>query len=426
MKTSKINKIVRKRHNKNVKKHKKMLFILLIIVIIFLIISLVLFKIVKNKTIKEDNVKKTTIKSTKKDVWKRSNGTNGNIYVYESKDNGYLYVVTDNNESEVSKDNYNLLNTYKCNTKNCTSYNEYNDIAYVIIKDGTYRLYDYKNNLYKETNIPEGNYSTISLMYYENTIYGYAIQDDKYMNAIYDVKTNKLSEFKYKVIGSINSSAELSKGYVSVSYSEDSNLNLINPDKMYLIRLKDEKKVLESDLDKEYGYEYITSISNGKYVYYIKDVGTSINNSKIYNSDLKELFGGKRYSKYGVSDKGNIVVAEDNNYLIYNSDGELIKKSKTYKEIYTILNDYIVVVDNDNYLKITDYDGNILTRFTKMRDSYKFIDIASGIYTKNGKRGIYVAIENSDIEEGTLGRGLYYYYIPETKEKGVFETEEVE
>lgn len=426
MNKNKKNKINGKGHNKNVKKHKKTLLILLIIVIILLIISLVLFKLVKNKTTKQDNIKKTTTKSTKKDVWKKSNGKNGNIYVYESKDNGYLYVVTDDNKQEVPKDDYNLLNTYKCNMKNCTSYNEYNDIGYVIIKDDTYRLYDYKNNLYKETNIPAGNYSAISLMYYENTVYGYAIQDDKYMNAIYNVKTNKLSEFKYKMVGSINSSAELSKGYVSVSYSEDNTLNLINPDKMYLIRLKDEKKVLESDLDKEYGYEYITSISNGKYVYYVKNVGVNANNSKIYNSDLKELFNGKRYSKYAVSDKGNIVVSEDNNYFIYNNYGELVKKSKTYKEICTILNDYIIVVDNDNYLKITDYDGNVLARFTKMKDNYKFINMASGIYTKNGKHAIFAAIENSDIEEGTIGRGLYYYYVPETKEKGMFEAEIVE
>ena len=47
------NKINGKRHNKNVKKHKKTLLILLIIVIILLIISLVLFKLVKNKTTKQ-------------------------------------------------------------------------------------------------------------------------------------------------------------------------------------------------------------------------------------------------------------------------------------------------------------------------------------------------------------------------------------
>ena len=61
-----------------------------------------------------------------------------------------------------------------------------------------------------------------------------------------------------------------------------------------------------------------------------------------------------------------------------------------------------------------------------MKDNYKFINMASGIYTKNGKHAIFAAIENSDIEEGTLGRGLYYYYVPETKEKGMFEAEIVE
>lgn len=80
------------------------------------------------------------------------------------------------------------------------------------------------------------------------------------------------------------------------------------------------------------------------------------------------------------------------------------------------------VIDTDDYLKIVDVDGNVVAKFIKMNDNYVFHTMLSGWYEENDKNGIYLVIENTDIEYGTLGSGLEFYYVPETKEKGVIET----
>ena len=47
----------------------------------------------------------------------------------------------------------------------------------------------------------------------------------------------------------------------------------------------------------------------------------------------------------------------------------------------------------------------------------------SGWFTDEGKKGIYLVIENKDLEYGELGAGLEYYFEPSTGKVGTIKTE---
>ena len=177
----------KKQKNKKNINSNKLILLFVIITIILLITSYITLKIINKKSSKEENKSITNLE------WIKPNGVESNLYIYENENTNKVYVANSKDDVSLIDEDYKLINTYKCSNKNCYVYNSYYDLKYAIINDGNNRLYNYKKNLYKNINIPNDSYSSINLMYYKNKIYGYALQNNNYMSAIYYTSTKNIN-----------------------------------------------------------------------------------------------------------------------------------------------------------------------------------------------------------------------------------------
>ena len=162
----------------------------------------------------------------------------------------------------------------------------------------------------------------------------------------------------------------------------------------------------------------IEATGNGKYVYYLKNYGFEETKAEICDENFNRILE-NAYSKYSILDNGNILVkSSDNAFSEYNEDGTLVKESKKYKSVVAIGYEYVAVVDNDDYLKVVNNKGKELAKFTKITDKLYIHEFLSGWNKIDNKEGLYIAIEDENIDVGTLGRGIKYYYEPIKKKTG--------
>ena len=194
----------------------------------------------------------------------------------------------------------------------------------------------------------------------------------------------------------------------------------------------------------QYGYPMKCTI--GKYSFELKSIG--------YDEEKAEEYIGI-YNDKNVKILEKIEYPDGGEFVSYNSDGSIIKREKcaptkdnseiydceysTYsydgQKISNIKNIPRIIVNYDNYvvfaekdhIKLADFKGNVIKGFDfdVEGNKYLFHSLISGWYTDQGKKGIYLVIEDTTKEYGTSGAGLEYYYEPSTGEVGTIKTEGV-
>ncbi len=386
-------------------KNNKLTIIIVAIILTLLALLIILFCIHKGNN---KNVNSTTTMTKKeKVVWSTPTGNNGTINIYYDSLNNKL-LIPDNKELDdaLSTDkNYKLKYVYKCSNSDCKSIGIYEDLGYVLINDGGYILYNYKNDLFSKININETGYKSIKPIYFSKKIYGYLLINEDNTIALYNNVLNKIiTDYKYK----LNSTYDYSFSPEII----DNNYIMLDDNNTY--HLIDFKTGKEKHTNNIQDYELSAVCENGN-VYYIKKYVNEISHVEICNRNLKPIIKGK-YTNYSINSKGNVIVeTKDNKYSIYNKKGTLIKTSKEYIRLYNIVNDYIIVLDSDNYIKIVDYDGRVLAKFIKNSDNIVVHNEISGIRKKGASSQVFVIIENAELEEGVVGKYTEYYYDSKTK-----------
>lgn len=399
-------------------KIKRNIFMILIILILIMVCSsfyFINFKTDKNKT----SDKTTTLNKTKNDDWYTPTGEATKIDFYFNETNNYPVAIKDGEENYAVKNSeYKILNTYNCDLSYCKSYGFNSSKKEVIIKDDGYVIYNYDKNKALKLKLPNAEYNSIEFLSYENKNYGLSVSNINNMYAFYSFKENRFTtDFMYTNIFTTES-AGLVKGNISASTIENNNYEAT---KYYIISYETGEIKKESNV-------YLGSFGNGNNVYYYENFAKMDGyDVVIYNSSFKKVMGEEKYEAFAVTSSGNLIIKnkDENTFSIYAKDGKLVKKSKEYKQVGVVSNDYVSVIDTDDYLKIVDVDGNVVAKFIKMNDNYVFHTMLSGWYEQNDKNGIYLVVENTDIEYGVTGNGLKFYYVPKTKEKGVIETNNV-
>lgn len=393
--------------------------IVLSVISIIIISSIIIMYIVFPKNVSDnnddDNYDVEEITNTDTKEWKTPDGTSNSIKFYSS---GYYTnsVYQNEDDSFYTKEDsiYTLKATYKCTNYDCHAYSVIND--FVAIRDGSqYLYYDLSSNKSRVIDIT-GTFNNISVMNYEDKIYGLVLSNSDGKQGFYSYDEERLTiDYIYSSINDYEQYMSILKdGYIiACNYAEGNDYGTY-----YVLDYKDGSVKFKSE------NASIKVISYENNTYYLKNYAINSTDAEIYDSNFKKVLDG-RYYQIGISNSGNIAVANsgDKTFSIYNSKGTLIKTSKEYSEVSVIMNDYVAVIDTDNYLKLVDFDGNVVAKFLQMNSNYKLHTALSGWYTQQGKNGVYLVVENTDIAYGTIGSGLEYYYTPKTKEKGVIETE---
>lgn len=389
---------------------KKILIILGIVITLSLVFSILFFAFNTKNDNKVSNNKKENKKV--KENWIVPNGKNGKIYIYSNDD--IVVGINDLEENYIKTDaSYKVVASYDCISPECKSYGSYSNKNYIIIKDNDYYIYDYKKNKAMMLNLPRAYYNTVEFLGYEDKIYGISVSNINELYAYYSIEKKKfVTEFKYNGIDGYSNPIFANKKFVSNVLEGETH-------KYYVVDMNTGNELWETS-------DAIIPFGNKKSIYYA--IPSSLEfylNAKLYNKDYK-LINDNLYDSYGVSKDGNLAVSNKNNtFGLYNKKGEFIKTSKAYKQIGNIFNDYVSVVDSDNYLKLIDYDGNVVARFVKIEEKYFFHSELSYMKYENGENIIYLCVENTNVEYGKKGNGLFYSYNLSTKEKKVIELESV-
>lgn len=371
--------------------NKKIKIIIICISIIFICSIIALVFYINNKNADKKKIKEVTKQTDEKWTKYKEEKTNNKIYFYKNENDEIIATL------DIQDDKYENNGVYYCKDSNCKIYDVNNKYAFIYDYD-SYYFFDYKNNLIRKSNLND-SYKEIKIASYNDKIYGLILENENDKFGFYYLNTDNLSiDFNYDFFN--DNYVTLNKENIIGYKYEDSYNN------SFIINIKNGNILYESKYD-------INVINNkNNLYYYIMDE----NKMDIYNNELKKILNEEEINKFGVSDKGNIIISNSNYFDMYNNNGVFIKKSKEYKEILLILNDYVVVIDNDNYLKIIDYDSNLVHSFEEVKDNYFFNSEFSGLYKKDNKYGIYLIFENREV-----GKSYEYYFIPKTKKYGVIE-----
>lgn len=186
----------------------------------------------------------------------------------------------------------------------------------------------------------------------------------------------------------------------------------------------------------------ITKCTLGKYSYEIEDVWFEEGENSGYHETVKNG-DGKVIAKYdtvpeelvnrvAINDDGTIAILdatyseEGYNYTLYSYQGVKQNKPNNYEKVSKIIDNYVLVIKND-HVRLKDYKGNYVKGFDFNLENgrYSFHSALSGWFTENGKNGVYIVIEDTKKEFGTIGAGLEYYFEPSTGKIDTIKTEGV-
>ncbi len=378
---------------------KRILLIITFVIVFIIIMGYILF--FNN----DEGIKKIATTTREKLYnWKKKEVTTTSIKVYYSFKDDDLATVKDGEEDVYAENEwYDFLNAYSCTLDDCRTYGHNKEKGYVIIKDESYVIYDYRNDLYTNLSLPNIEYGDVFLLSYDDKDYGLAVSDATGKYAFYDLQRKTFTtEFKYDSISS-SDLAGLTLGVFSASFKEGETL------KYYLVNYECGKIEKESSVP-------LKSVGNKNNVYFYEryDLADGYE-AVLYDGTLNELFNGEKKHSFGVSSSGNLAIKNNDNFSIYNKKGTLIKESKPYQEVFLIYDDYVIVKDNDDYLKVIDYDGNVEAKYRTLDDSNVFDKNLSSIRYLNGNKVIYLPVINTNTEEVSM-----YYYSVIDKSSGLF------
>lgn len=335
----------------------------------------------------------------------------GNIYLDKCKVDGkstkYTYGKKQENKETIKLTIYESNGTYNtesgrevgiitCKTEACSTKEIYDTYSIVKEDDGDY-IYNYKEDI-----LVFGPFKFDDKLARGSNLYGVMYRENG-QNNIYSLVSNKslkningslylgtgnelnvLYKYSYVILKSSNKYNFVSLKTGNVSYSiTGTSLGIFNEDS-------------KNNLVNIIAY-------NGKKV-------------KLYNSNGKALLDGEEFDSYGEYN-GNYLFKSGTNYLICDSKLNTKFNSKKYDKTLGVYKDYIVVIDK-NHLEILDTNGGLLAKFEdEWNTNYEYKEALSGWSTYENKYGLYLTVENKSIP----GYTRKYYYIKDTKEKGVIE-----
>lgn len=318
------------------------------------------------------------------------------------KTDAYLVSTYDNEYG-----NFILVDTYECLNKECAGYHYSENLNKALIKDGEYYLYDFSNKNKTKLNINDSNISNIRFVENSSKVFGLYVTKESGKSAFYNLDSNTfVTKYEYGLMYALDS-------INSVFASSNNNTVLINPN----------SGSIEKTIN---GLESISEVHiNGNTYYQAYPVSEGPNYSRVVlNSNLDRIISNANDEMVSTFNSDSTITMSNNSnhFYTYDINGNLIYTSKEYKSIVKILKDYVVAINNEDDLVILNRSDEVLTTLLKVTSQYHLHPLMSGWYTTNGKNGIYILVEDSNIPYGTEGSGLEYYYIPETAETGVIKT----
>ena len=305
----------------------------------------------------------------------------------ERKDDNLTTLTIYKSDNKYNDSNGDIVGTIDCLSKDCKYYEAFD--KYVIVKEkDNYNLYDYEKN--KKIYGPfSENFEVLNT---GNSLYGIYVKENS-IGTVYSLNNNK--EFK-NINGSLtlqdirfNPTVMYKYGYVMFDNDGYDFVNLKNGKVNYSI--KDSILKIEEDFENN--------------IAYILTYTLSTNNFKIINTHGKELFNGKTFSYFKLSND-EIIVADAKNFKIYDSKLNLKNSSKLYESLFVIDDNYLVAFDSKE-LKLIDFQDNLLASF-KLSELDKSTTIDHAEWgTKDGKNVIIIYLKDTNIK---------LYYNPSTGE----------
>lgn len=298
---------------------------------------------------------------------------------------------TDNIYSSNNKGNSLPVGEITCKSVDCSYI--FAARNYVIIKEeAKYYLYDYINNSleFGPFNMESDNSYSSHLLMYNNIIYGIYYTDND--NNIYNINTKKvLKNIKGQIqFDDIGFSPSILLKYNYVILRNNNKYNFINL-KTGNISFSISENISEFIEDEKTNIVYMTVYTNDP------------NKFKIINSNGKLLFDGKEFSFIKVL-SDSLVVSTSNEYYVYDNKLKLKISSKKYDKILYLCDEAILVVDNSK-LKVISLSEEELASYDINVDDYIFNSYRSGIQEKDGKKTLYLYLENTSNKDV-----IEYYY----------------
>ncbi len=293
------------------------------------------------------------------------------------------------------------------------STNEKDEPTFVIILDGTYKVYDVKKDKLQETQVEVDGSPTLHTNKEYTEVYGF-VYDSGETSTYYNLLTKKeMYKNKYESLTPIF--GKYIEGFIS-NDEEDSE-----DDETLLLSTAEEK--IELSTTGMCRYYNVYEFEEGEF--FAETEGCfGAGYSNIYNKNKKIIVEQKEETEWSVDTKGNLYILSNNKVEKYNTSGKLLSTSKTYSKPLHLIREYILYVENDNiYLS----DGKEATKIGKWEKDFYYHSMISGYYeegsltNENEKdAGIYLIFEYGQFEEGP---GVEYYFNPETKKVKKYELE---
>ena len=293
------------------------------------------------------------------------------------------------------------------------STNEKDEPTFVIILDGTYKVYDVKKDKLQETQVEVDGSPTLHTNKEYTEVYGF-VYDSGETSTYYNLLTKKeMYKNKYKNLTPIF--GKYIEGFIA-NDEEDSE-----DDETLLLSTAEEK--VELSTTGMCRYYNVYEFEEGEF--FAETEGCfGAGYSNIYNKNKKIIVEQKEETEWSVDTKGNLYILSNNKVEKYNTSGKLLSTSKTYSKPLHLIREYILYVENDNiYLS----DGKEATKIGKWEKDFYYHSMISGYYeegsltNENEKdAGIYLIFEYGQFEEGP---GVEYYFNPETKKVKKYELE---
>lgn len=315
------------------------------------------------------------------------------ITIYKLEyDNEYKYFDYNHVGSE-------KVGSITCEADECELFLAYDKLA-IINEESRYNLYNYETDskLFGPFDINKELYYQ-NLIFYNNNLYGIYYNT----NSIYSTSSNKsYSNIKGTMLYDMSDEISIIYKYGYVIFNNNGVNEFINLNTGNIsYKIPGIIKKIQED-------------KNNKLVYMLVYESANSNSFSIYNSNGKELFNGKKFTKF-IFNENNILVSDDSAFSTYDSKLNLKTKSKTYDKVIELYDEFVVVVE-DEHLKIVDIGDKELAKFDLKWNTDRYI--YNGIDTKEINNGIYLLIEDKMVPSGE-GHILKCYYIPSTNEIGV-------
>lgn len=340
----------------------------------------------------------------------------GNIYLDKCKVDGkstkYTYGKKQENKETKKLTIYESDGTYNtdsgrevgtitCKTEVCSNISSYENYSLIKEDDGDY-IYNYK-----EDKLIFGPFKLDNELVFDNKLYGVMYRENG-QNNIYSLVSNKsLKNIKGTLYLGTGDELEVLYKYKYAIFNNSNKYNFVN------LKTGNVSYSINASSLGIFGEDSKNNLVN--IIAY-----TNNNKIKLYNSNGKVLLDDQEFDTFEEYN-GNYLFKTKTNYVICDSNLNIKFNSKSYDKTLGVYKDYIVVI-NKNHLEILDTSGGVLARFEdEWNSNYEYKEKLSGWSTYENKYGLYLTVENKNIELGKPGYTRKYYYIKDTKEKGIIE-----